>query len=89
MGMKEKIEICLKVINLLFKLLGILGAGFLSLVGLYSFIGGEFGLLVAKVSLTICAIFIAITLLLIYDRFSIIKEMIKGNKWMKSLYLIK
>ena len=79
MDMREKIEVCLEVINLLFKLLSILGAGFLSLVGLYSFIGGEFGLLVAKVSLIICTVFIVITLLLIYDRFSIIKKMIEGR----------
>lgn len=75
----NKINNCMKVINLLFKFLGVIGAGFLGIMGVFTFITNVFGIFIAKVSLVVATVIIITILGMIYNRFATIKQMnLKG-----------
>jgi len=71
---KEQIEICIKMIELRFKWLNILGVGFLALIGIYNFLSEEFSVIIAKMILVVIGFVIIYVVLTIEKKFAIIKE---------------
>ncbi len=72
---KEQIEICIKMIELRFKWLNILGLGFLSLIGIYNFLSEEFSVIIAKMLLVVLGFMIVYVVLSIEKKFAIIRKL--------------
>jgi hypothetical protein len=76
----KDINICFNAIDKYFTFLKIIGGGFLAILGVYSFIKDIFGEIIAKGSLMVSVMLIAIIILTIFDKFNIIKQIRRRNK---------
>ena len=72
---KDKIEICLKVIEKYFTLLKILGVGFMAILGINDVVSEMFGKTVAYISVVVVAVLISVIVLTLSKKFAIISKL--------------
>jgi len=74
-NINKKIDNCHKAIISLYKYLGILGGGVLTIIGMYSFLSKTFSVLSANLILLVAGVMILFICFTIFKKFAIIEKL--------------